>query len=78
LLWGYAWMLRLFEEACRHLLEVPHADRIRWLEILTRQRANVQRMLLPVVEHFDGQEIDNYDAALGWCREFAITYTGES
>lgn len=78
LLWGYAWMLRLFQDACRRLLEVPPADRIRWLEILTRQRANVQRMLLPVVEHFDGQAIDDDDVALGWCREFAINYTGQN
>lgn len=77
-LWGYGWMLHLFQDACRRLLEVPPADRIRWLEILTRQRGNVQRMLLPIVERFDGQEIEDFDEALGWCREFAINYTGES
>lgn len=77
LLWGYAWMLRLFVDACRTLLAIPSAERVRWLEIMTRQRGNVQHMLLGVVEHFDGQEPADLDSALAWCRAYAVHYTGE-
>jgi hypothetical protein len=38
----------------------------------------VMHMLVPVIEHFEGQAIDDFDAALAWCRDYAIHTTGES
>ncbi|HOA24294.1 MAG TPA: class I SAM-dependent methyltransferase [Aggregatilineales bacterium] len=75
LLWGYVWMLRLFEEACERLLQVAPAERYSWLRVMTRQRPAVWTLLMPVVEHFAGQEIGNMDAALAWCRDYATRVT---
>jgi spermidine synthase len=75
LLWGYAWMLRLFSDACRHLLEVEPSQRVRWLEVMTRQRPNVMHMLNPVIEHFEGQPIEDFNTALAWCHDYAIRTT---
>jgi hypothetical protein len=77
LLWGYAWMLRLFTDACRRLLEVEPLQRVAWLEVLTRQRPNVMHMLVPVIEHFEGQTIEDFDAAQAWCRDYSIHTTGK-
>lgn len=72
LLWGYAWMLRLFLEACERLLRVEPVERLAWLRVMTRQRPAVWRMLLPVAEHFAGQPVDDLAEALGWCRGYAL------
>jgi spermidine synthase len=73
LLWGYRWMLRLFEEACRQLLRVAPAQRRSWLA--TRAGASPQgvALLTPVVDHFQGQVVEE-EAALAWCRQY-ITLT---
>ncbi len=75
LLWGYAWMLRLFDGACERLLRVAPGERERWLEVMTRQRPAVWSLLLPVVEHFDGQEVGEMGAALAWCRDHITAVT---
>lgn len=75
LLWGYVWMLRLFEDACERLLQVEPAERPGWLQVMTRQRPAVWKLLLPVVEHFAGQQVENMDAALAWCRDYATRVT---
>lgn len=75
LLWGYRWMTRLFEAACHQLLEVEPEERHRWLEIMTRQRPAVWQLLLPVIEQFTGQAIDDMSAALAWCREYITQAT---
>lgn len=75
LLWGYRWMLRLFEEACARLLAVEPGERHHWLRVMTRQRPAVWSLLLPVVEHFSGEPVEAMDAALAWCREHATQIT---
>jgi spermidine synthase len=69
LLWGYRWMLRLLEEACRRVLSVEPAGRHDWLAVMTRKRPDVWRLLIPVVEHFAGQEITDWETTLAWCRQ---------
>jgi spermidine synthase len=72
LLWGYAWMLRLFGDACRQLLQAPPAERTTLLIRTTHQRPDVQRMLTGVLDHFAGQIIEDWDAAIRWCRDYAV------
>lgn len=72
LLWGYAWIVRLFEEACRQLLELAPAQRREWLEILAGASPQATRMLTPVVDHFQGQTLDGVERALDWCRRYAV------
>lgn len=72
LLWGYAWMLRLFQQACERLLRIDPEERTAWLRVMTRQRPAVWRMLLPVAEHFAGQPADTLAGALRWCRSYAL------
>ena len=50
LLWGYRWMVRLFEDACRQLLSVPPDEREAWLAAFNQPEAAA--LLRPVVEHF--------------------------
>ncbi|MEJ2148695.1 MAG: hypothetical protein P8Z40_04375 [Chloroflexota bacterium] len=75
LLWGYRWMVRLFEQACERLLSVDPAARSHWLEDMTAERPAVRALLLPVVERFAERPVDDNDAALGWCREYAVRVT---
>jgi hypothetical protein len=77
LLWGYRWMVRLFESACERMLRVDPDERYRWLEIMTRQRPAVWHLLLPVAEHFSGRAVEDWDAALAWCRSMIVQLTGE-
>jgi hypothetical protein len=70
LLWGYGWMVRLFEDACRRLLSVPPAGREAWLAKHDSGRA---ALLRPVVEHFKdmprtSESASHMKAALRWCR----------
>jgi len=73
LLWGYRWMVRLFESACEHLLTVDPGERAGWLEAATADRPEVYRLVEPVLDHFAGQAVDDIDAALEWCREYVIS-----
>jgi hypothetical protein len=72
LLWGYAWIVRLFVEACRQLLGLAPAQRQGWLELQVGASPQAVRMLMPVVEHFQGQAVDEVGQALDWCRCYAI------
>jgi hypothetical protein len=72
LLWGYRWMVRLFEDACRHLLAVRSGERQAWLTAPSRASAQAIETLMPVVEHFAGAEIADIDAALAWCRRYIV------
>jgi hypothetical protein len=72
LLWGYAWMLLLFTDACRQLLQTPSKERADVLRHTTHHRPEVHHMLASVLDHFTGQIIEDWDAAIGWCRDYAV------
>jgi hypothetical protein len=71
LLWGYGWMLRLFLEACLRLLEVDPPARRDWLDSQARTTRSVG-LLWPVLEHFQGEQVDDLSRALAWCREHIV------
>lgn len=75
LLWGYRWMVRLFEDACRRLLSVPAHEREAWLVKFDQPRAAA--LLRPVAEHFrdarrSSGSASYIESALQWCREFIV------
>jgi hypothetical protein len=70
LLWGYGWMVRLFEAACRQLLAVAPAERRAWLEVQTEASPPTLALLAPVIEHFREQEVKDEGTALAWCRHY--------
>lgn len=72
LLWGYRWMVRLFEDACRALLSLPPARRA---ELLAAQEAPVRALLVPVLAHFAADPAPALDAALAWCRAWIVQQT---
>lgn len=72
LLWGYRWMLRLFEQACRQLLSLPPDTR---QSQLAASRSDAQDLLQPILAHFDNQIIKDWESALAWCREYAAQIT---
>ncbi len=72
LLWGYCWIVRLFEEACRQLLDMAPLQRREWLETQAGASPQAVRLLLPVVDHFQGQMVDEVQRALDWCRRYAL------
>jgi len=86
LLWGYRWMVRLFEDACRRLLSVPPAKREAWLAQFDQPDAIA--LLRPVADHFKDARrtpkalgakrggrgsASHVDAALRWCRKYIIS-----
>lgn len=73
LLWGYLWMVRLFEDACRELLAQRPDSREDWLADRERVPARAAELLAPVAQRFAGQEIEDRTAALAWCRRLAVT-----
>lgn len=72
LLWGYRWMVRLFEQACRQLLEVPLAQRRSWLTARAGASPEVIALLAPIVDHFEKRPAGDIDAALAWCRRHVV------
>jgi hypothetical protein len=72
LMWGYRWMVRLFEEACRQLLAVPAAQRRSWLAARAASSARVTALLGPVLDQFEGQSVGDMEAALPWCRQYVV------
>ncbi len=77
LLWGYRWMVRLFEDACRQLLQVPPAGRGSWLASHVGASSPAVALLTPVVDHFEGQVVENTGEALAWCRDYIVHVSGE-
>lgn len=71
ILWGYRWMVRLFEEACAYVLSLPLNTRASWL---AGQSAAAQELLRPVAERFAGQ-VGRDPTALAWCRDYAAQVT---
>jgi hypothetical protein len=72
LLWGYRWMVRLFEEACRQLLAIRPAQRRSWLLAQARVSPQAVALLQPVAQHFQGQVVQDMDLALAWCRGYIV------
>jgi len=72
LLWGYAWMVRMFQAACADLLRQPPDAREAWLADHAAGRPEVIALLTPVVERFAGQVVSDLEAALAWCRTYIV------
>jgi len=70
LLWGYRWMVRLFEDACRQLLNLPPDKREIWLAQFSQPEATA--LLQPIVAKFVGEKIEDMDAALAWSRAYIV------
>jgi len=73
LLWGYGWMVRLFEDACKLLLAQPLEFRPEWLAERSGGAAKTVALLTPVLEHFEHRSVENLDRALVWCRQYVTT-----
>jgi hypothetical protein len=72
LLWGYRWMVRLFEDACRQLLAVAPAERRSWLAAQAKASPQAVALLKPMVDHFQGRVVENEQSALAWCRRYIV------
>jgi hypothetical protein len=72
LLWGYSWMVRLFEEACRQLLAVRPGRRREWLADQTEMSPEAVALLTPVVDYVGERWVDDGASALAWCREYIV------
>jgi hypothetical protein len=72
LLWGYRWMVRLFEDACREMLTVPAAGRPAWLATLRIDSPLAAALLEPVAARFAGEDPADVEATLSWCRGYAV------
>lgn len=72
LLWGYCWIVRLFEKACRQLLAVAPAQRRSWLAAQAEASPRAVALLTPVVDHFQGQTVEDEEAAWAWCRHYIV------
>lgn len=75
LLWGYGWMLELFETACRQVLAVPPDARRGWLLAQAGDAPQAIPLLMPVIEHFADDSVEDEAPALAWCRRHALTLT---
>ena len=72
LLWGYRWMVRLFEAACRQLLEVDPTRRRSWLAVQASASPQAVALLTPVLDHFEGQTVRDMASALLWCQRYIV------
>jgi hypothetical protein len=72
LLWGYCWMVRLYEDACCQVLAMDPERRTAWLTTQAQASPQAIALLTPVVDHFRGQAIADMDAALAWCRRHIV------
>jgi SAM-dependent methyltransferase len=75
LLWGYRWMVRLFEEASATFLLMPPGDRENWLAAQAEVSPLAAAMLAPVAEAFRGREVARWDldAAVADCRGWVLS-----
>jgi hypothetical protein len=70
LLWGYRWMVRLFEEACRQLMDVAPGQRATWLMARAEKSPRAVALMTPVVKHLKAREGEDVEEALAWCRQY--------
>jgi hypothetical protein len=69
LLWGYRWMVRLFEQACLQLLGVVPGQRRAWLAARAEASPRAVALLTPVLDRLGERRIQDEKQALAWCRE---------
>lgn len=74
LLWGYGWMVRLFEDACRQLLSVPPDQREAAL-LAQGPDSPAVPLLAPVIERFAGDPVSDLNEALVWCLDYIFHVT---
>jgi hypothetical protein len=72
LLWGYRWMVRLFEQACQQLLDVAPEQRRAWLIAQAETSSPSVDLLMPVVDQFGRLNVLDVEQALGWCRSYIV------
>ena len=72
LLWGYRWMLRLFEDACRYILKMPPESRKNWLMGQKGTDPEVISLLAPVVSHYERYSFEDMDRTLRWCMDYIV------
>jgi len=77
LLWGYRWMVRLFEEACATLLIMPPEERGLWLAEQRLANPRAAALLAPIARVFEGKAIRRWelDEAVRYCREWVWQVT---
>jgi hypothetical protein len=71
LLWGYRWMVRLFEDACLSLLTVVPGQRGTWLMAQGETSPSAVELLRPILDRFGEQAVD-IEQALVWCRQYIV------
>jgi hypothetical protein len=75
LLWGYGWMVRLFEDACNQMLAVSPSERRTWLLAQGQRSPQAVGLLLPVIDHFEEHVFITrieLTEALAWCRQHIV------
>ncbi len=74
-LWGYRWMVRLFEQACQRLLKISPGQRYAWLAAQEDTPPQALELLTPVLNRFEALTVDDLDQALVWCRQYIVHRT---
>lgn len=79
LLWGYRWMVRLFEQACATLLMVPADERGPFLEQQVAGSPQAKALLTPVLSAFQGRTVQRWelDQAVADCRRWVVNVVSE-
>ncbi|MCC6904528.1 MAG: hypothetical protein IT326_01715 [Anaerolineae bacterium] len=72
LLWGYRWMLRLFQQACEQLLALSPIERRNMLDAARRERPAVGTLLGPVAAYLDSHDDPNHDEAVAWYMNYIL------
>jgi hypothetical protein len=72
LLWGYRWMVSLFEQACRQLIAVAPGQRRAWLAAQKRTSPQAVALLAPVFDYIGEQLVEDADEAFSWCRAYIV------
>jgi hypothetical protein len=72
LLWGYGWMVRLYEEACRQLLQLAPGQRRAWLAAQAVSSPQAVALLRPVIDRYDDEIAEDLEKRLTWCRQHIV------
>lgn len=74
LLWGYARMLKLFQDTVDLMLEQPKSEREIWMRRRTFGRPTMRQMLQAVHDFTSKQDLTR-EVIHQWCRDFIINET---